>query len=116
VRLTGGSCPAEVELSLNSRGTTVEVRRGDAIVVCLDENAGTGYEWAIEHAAENVVTFETDDFAPEPGAGVGGGGVRTMRFRAIAPGVADLGLKLWREWEGHASVIDRYDVTVHVRD
>jgi inhibitor of cysteine peptidase len=49
------------------------------------------------------------------GAGIGGGGARTLRFAARSPGTAVITARLYRSWEGDASIIGRFALTVNVR-
>jgi inhibitor of cysteine peptidase len=48
------------------------------------------------------------------GAAIGAAGVRVLRFRAARPGSFELRIKHWREWEGEASVTDRFHARIIV--
>lgn len=61
-----------------------------------------------------VLELESSDFDPPHGTAIGAGGRRTFRFRARRAGTTDLALKLWREWEGDSSIIERFQVSVRV--
>jgi hypothetical protein len=37
-----------------------------------------------------------------------------LSFRAVATGNVELRLKLWRQWEGDKSIVDRFAATVRV--
>jgi len=95
-------------------GRTIEAQPGSRIVVTLPENPTTGYSWAIDGAGD-ALSLVSSDYGATPAAGVGGGGKRTLVFEAKSPGTANLRLKRWREWEGEASVRERYAVTVRVK-
>jgi len=105
---------SSVEVTAADKGKTVEIRRGDKVDIKLEENATTGYRWAIDKMDEEVLELESSDFATAPDIGIGGGGERRFSFKAKGTGTARVELKLWREWEGDASVIDRYDLTIRV--
>jgi inhibitor of cysteine peptidase len=94
--------------------TTVELQPGTTAVVELEENPTTGFRWAIEQPLPAGISLLDSDYAPG-GDAVGGGGLRQFRLRADAPGSGVLSLKLWREWAGDASVVDRFRVTVRIR-
>jgi predicted secreted protein len=47
---------------------------------------------------------------------MGGGGQRRWTFTAQKAGMATLELKLWRTWEGDASISERFTVTLHVQE
>ena len=92
-------------------GRRIDVRLGDVVTVRLKENPTTGYRWAVEQAGG--LQLEGDRNAgvgPAPGAG----GVRELDFRAGTPGDHELRLKQWRDWQGDASVIGRFLLSVHV--
>jgi inhibitor of cysteine peptidase len=103
-----------VELGQADEGRNVALRKGDALVIRLPENPTTGFRWAMDRGGD-LVTADGSDFAPT-GAGVGGGGVRALRFRATVAGQAVLSLKRWRPWEGDASISARFTVVLHVTE
>ncbi len=98
------------------KGKTIEMHQGDRIVIQLKENPTTGYRWAIDKTDDQVLASQNAEFSPTPGTGIGGGGTRTFTFIAKQPGTVHLQLKLWRSWVGDSSIIDRYDVTIQVRN
>jgi len=106
------------ELTLNRAhdGRIVEVKFGDRVTVRLPETPATGFRWALDEAGSNVLQLETERNELASGTGVGGGGHRVFVFRSSKAGDAELRLKLWRDWEGPASVTDRFHVTVRVRN
>ena len=99
-------------LGPGDRGSSVDVRRGDAIVVELPEKPTTGYRWAVHRIDSDVVALEASDFRSPPGAAMGASGQRSLLFRVTGEGRSDVELKLWRDWEGEDSAIDRYRFTV----
>lgn len=98
------------------KGKTLEVRRDDLIVVRLPENPTTGYRWALDEDQHEILFLEKSEFSLPKSPKVGGGGTRIFTFRAKRAGTAQIRLKNWRDWEGEASVIDRFDSETVVRD
>ncbi|MFZ0614037.1 MAG: protease inhibitor I42 family protein [Desulfobacterales bacterium] len=97
-------------------GNTIEVRKGDRIVVRLDENPTTGYSWALDKDAGDSVALQNSDFS-RPGETVpGAGGQRDFTFAARNEGSANLIFKRWRQWEGDTSIVERVGFTVRVVD
>lgn len=95
-----------VVLGPKDSGRTVSVRAGTTIVVRLDSNPTTGYEWKLaERPARSVLRLVSHRYAAaptQPGF-VGGGGVDTWRFVAVAAGRTSLRLEYVRPWQsGHA--------------
>jgi inhibitor of cysteine peptidase len=101
-------------LTAGDNGATLDVRQGDEIVIQLPDNPTTGFRWAIDATRNDILQFRDAAFAPASSSGVGSGGIRAFTFIATAVGTVCLRLKLWREWEGDASIIDRFAVTIHI--
>ena len=105
-----------IELTSADSGRSLAATPGDEIIVLLAENPTTGYRWHAEVYGD-AVALEADGYRPpplpEPSQPVfGRGGQREFRFRVLAAGSTVLELKLWREWEGESSVLERVNVTV----
>ena len=109
---SGGDAISQVLLGPGDRGSSVEVREGDGIVVQLPENPTTGYRWAVHRIDPEVLALEASDFRSPPGAAMGASGQRSLLFRVTGKGRSDVELKLWRDWEGEDSAIERYPFTV----
>jgi inhibitor of cysteine peptidase len=105
---------ATATLTLADSGKSVEVRPGDTIAISLEENPTTGYRWAIDSLDQHSVTSMGDAHTPA-GSGVGGGGTRIFTLQAVKTNTTEVRFKLWREWEGDKSIIQRFDATIHVR-
>ena len=97
-------------LDQQHNGCRIGVRVGDLLTVRLKENASTGYRWAVENAGHLELEDDRNQATDAPGAS----GVREFRFRAAQPENVELHLKNWRDWEGDASVIDRFIVHVAI--
>lgn len=63
---------------------------------------------------EQVVTIERDDYSTTS-SGIGGSGMRSFILKATQSGSALFRLKLWREWEGDASIRERFEVAFHIK-
>ena len=103
-----------VKLSREDNGKLIELRKGDMMIVSLQETPTTGYRWAVDNIDEEILQLQDEGFRIAPEAGVGGRGTRTFSFRAITAGSANLKLKLRREWLGDASITERYSLTINV--
>jgi inhibitor of cysteine peptidase len=105
---------SSISLTEADKDRTIDVPQGSEVVIRLEETPTTGYVWALDQTDDKVLPLQSSDFSPTPGAGVGAGGTRTFTFTAGQPGTAHLQLKLWREWQGDPSTIERYDVDIQV--
>ncbi len=104
-----------ITLTQADRGKSITLQQGQTLVVQLSENPTTGFRWAIDRNDDAILALHDSDYVMATGSGIGGGGQRTFTFTAQQPGSVHLQLKLWREWEGDTSVIERFDAAVEVR-
>ena len=105
---------AELILSEADKGSRQTAARGDHVIVRLKENPTTGYQWALDQLGTPGLELEDTTFVSADTKSAGGGGARAFAFKAAQAGAAALSLKLWRQWQGDASIIDRWDVTVDI--
>jgi len=113
--LGGSSAPSDRTLTQADNGTTIETLPGGRILVRLPENPTTGYRWTLDMGDERVISPISSEYAPRGDAAVGASGNAVLVFEARAPGEGTIRLKRWRDWEGEASVRDRYEVKVRVK-
>ena len=102
---------AVMTLGETDNARTVEVHLGDEVVLRLYENASTGYSWSFDDLDGKILTARDDGYGRQPEA-VGGGGMRQWTLQTKAAGTTQIKLKLWRRWEGDASIQKRYSVTL----
>jgi inhibitor of cysteine peptidase len=102
-----------ITLTKADAGRTVELSQGATAEIELEENPTTGYRWTLEESLPAGIGVVGDEYTPG-GSAVGAGGLRRFSLRADAPGGGVVSLKLWREWTGESSVIDRFHVTVRI--
>jgi inhibitor of cysteine peptidase len=104
---------SEVHLTQDDAGSAIEVSPGDTVTVTLDQTGSTGYRWTVDDGTDPVLAMQGDETRSSPA--VGSKGSVEWSFRAAAPGTTKLRLKLWRDWEGDKSVIERFEATVQVQ-
>jgi inhibitor of cysteine peptidase len=102
---------ATITATASSNGGSLNAHVGDELVLHLPEAPTTGFRWKVEDTP-SILRLEHDSF--DAASGVGGRGTRRFQFRATAAGDARLALKQWREFEGEASVVERFHVTLRV--
>ena len=103
----------DYELLREHNGQTVELHRGDTLVIRLPDNPTTGFRWAVDSFDSEVMTRLQEEYSSASSA-IGGGGLRRFAFQASSTGSSVIALKLWRSWEGEGSVRSRFQVTVKV--
>jgi len=96
----------------NHRSVTLSV--GEALVIALNENPTTGFNWRMEPYAQEVLRLESDDYSIGSESGVGGGGIRRLKFRAIGEGHAAIRLRNRRSWEAPEKFADEFALNILV--
>ncbi len=111
---SGSSTMSEVILSKVDNSKTITLRRGQMLILRLDENPTTGYRWSSPIMDEQVLQVKSDDLNLPSNTAIGGGGQRIFTFQANNLGQVKLQLKNWREWTGEQSIVDKFEVTIQV--
>jgi len=97
-------------------GGRVTLRRGQALVVRLDEQVGTDLRWEMQrYDGPTVIAPVRHDLTAKPGtnpAAPGGIGDATFRVRGIAPGTQPVVIEYKRAFETAAAKTIRFDVVV----
>ncbi len=105
----------DVTLTQEDKGRSIAVAVGQTIAINLRENPSTGFRWAMEQGNDKILEPLAATYVQEPGSTVGQGGVRIWEFKAAKEGSVRLAFKLWRAWEGDASLAERFDVMIESR-
>jgi len=101
-------------LTQSDNGKSIQIQVGNLVVIQLRENPTTGYQWTFNQSDQQVLTFQGTEYTPSAVIGVGGGGQRVFRFKGEQAGTTELDFKLWRQWQGEQSPIDRFTTTIQV--
>lgn len=105
----------EIVLTEAENNRSLNASLTDFIQVQLPENPTTGFMWAVAEMNPSVLCLESVAFLPGERTRVGGGGIKTLKFRPKGIGASRVELKLWREWEGDASIVARFGFNVDIR-
>jgi len=91
---------------------------GDFLLIRLEGNATTGYEWVLVEpaalAGSPIEIVKEGDYQTSECQLVGEPGEFVFRYRAMRPGTVTLGFEYRRPWDP-GDPIDTYSVTVWVR-
>ena len=103
----------ETVLNYENNGKSIETHVGAILTVRLKESPTTGYVW-INKTVGDALLMQESDFSPtSPGIIAGAPGLRTLRFVVNKPGNATLLLKRMRDWEGDASAVEVFSISIH---
>ena len=103
-------------LTAADKGSQVEVKVGDQIVISLDANPSTGYTWEPKDLDTTMFEQVGDPvFSSSNPSLVGSGGTLTLTFKTLKAGTVNLTLVYQRPWETGVDPIDTYAITVNVK-
>ena len=89
------------KISGDNNNKNIVVHKGDTIEIQLDETPTTGYSWEVD----KVDSHDT--------AGIGGGGIRSMKFLVNGEGKGSIKLKNWRKWSG--DIYQQFEIDVNAQ-
>lgn len=104
-----------VTLTERDSGRSLVVQSNTQVFVQLPEHPTTGYRWSVDQLDEAIVAPQDSTYRAASDNAIGGGGVHIFSFTARQPGTTQLRLKLWREWEGDASITERFEAAIQVQ-
>jgi inhibitor of cysteine peptidase len=107
--------PDTVQVREQDSGGTVELHRGDRLVVVLEGNPTTGYVWEqVAGDAAVIGSAGEPTFTPESQA-LGAGGTVSVPFTAVGAGQTTLKLAYHRTFEPGVPPLKTFEVTAVVR-
>lgn len=98
-------------LTLADHGSRRHAALGEHIELHLDENPTTGFRWVL--LPTQAVVIERDRMASTSVA-PGAGGQRQLTLRVVQRGEHDVRLRCERSWEGEATAIATFALTLVV--
>ena len=87
-----------MELSEGDSSRVVELSPGESVVVRLESNPSTGYEWGAELSDSSVLSLSGQTFETESEL-AGSPGVEVFTFQAESAGRSTISLAYRRPWE-----------------
>jgi predicted secreted protein len=105
----------DILITQQDQGGTFEAYEGDEIVIRLEENLTTGYQWEMEAIDSPVLELLDSEYSSDPEILMGSGGTRTLRFRAKSSGSQQVRLSLRRSWDPEDVAVERFDVNIGVK-
>jgi len=102
-------------LSEKDAGSTINLTKGDTLVVALDGNMTTGYNWEMLPQDPAVLQqVGAAEVTPDTTA-LGAGGKIALKFEAIQAGQAPLKLVYRRSFEKDVAPLNTFEVNVNVK-
>lgn len=110
--------PAEFTIlaSLADNGRTIVVPKGARLVLTLEENPTTGYQWSVGEYNGPVLKLVDSSFSAAAGESLGRGGSRSFLFMAKQEGKERLALRQIRPWDADDVLETKFTIDVVVHD
>ena len=111
------AAPSLVSVDASYSGQQVEVAVGGSVIVTLDSNASTGFQWVLVNIGDETVlrnvanTYE----APEDTGMVGVPGKETWTFDALKKGTSTIAMEYSQPWAGGTKAAETFDLIVVVK-
>ena len=110
------SVPQSVAVDASNSGEEAEVATGGSVVVTLDSNETTGYEWQLaEDLDESIVKLVNSEYIAPETTLVGAGGQEVWTFEAAGTGETTISLEYVRPWEEGVPAVETFSLTVVVK-
>ena len=109
--------PSLVSVDASYSGRQVEVAVGGSVIVNLESNASTGFQWVLVNIGDETVlknvanTYE----APEDTGMVGVPGEEIWTFDALKKGTSTIAMEYSQPWAGGTKAAETFDLTVVVK-
>jgi inhibitor of cysteine peptidase len=108
-----------LKISADDNGSTIEMKKGQSLVLSIGGNPTTGYTWEVESFDQTILQSvgEPDystDFRLRPGM-TGVGGTYKFKFTAASAGATTLKLKYWRTFEPENPPVETFEISVNVQ-
>ena len=99
----------------NSPVKNIEVKAGQRLIIRLDANPTTGYQWQLAQPLDpNILELVSSEYRPTETKLVGAGGKEAWTFKSVRPGKAKVSLKYLRPWEKDAKPAETEDFIIVV--
>jgi len=102
-------------LTKEDNGKNLSLHPGDEVLISLPELFSGGYQWVPVDPEKEILPLFRISEAESPGDAIGAASMKTFVFKAKSAGKRHVQLKHFRQWEGDASIIERFDIDVEVR-
>jgi inhibitor of cysteine peptidase len=111
--------PKEVRLTGTDNGGTITLTKGETLILDLDSNPSTGYQWSVDEINEQILKQKGEAVFSQPtSAGeplLGAGGTETFHFEAAGKGQVTLKLNYRRSWEKDIEPEATFAIQIEVR-
>lgn len=104
-----------IVLEESSSGRLIQLHLKDKLVVVLDSNPTTGYDWELVSRDKKTLKVALKPRYKSQSNLMGAGGKKIFTFKVIGKGKGDLVLKYKRPWETNKAAVKTFRVTLEAK-
>jgi inhibitor of cysteine peptidase len=113
--LSGCAGKSTVNVNESQNGTSVDLQTGDMLVITLEGNPTTGYQWEMLPNTDGIVELQGDTDYKSGGNLVGSGGKYSFNVKAVKAGTTRVDLKYYRFFEADVPPVKTFSLEVTVK-
>jgi inhibitor of cysteine peptidase len=113
--LSGCAGKSAVNINESQNGTGVDLHTGDMLVITLDGNPTTGYQWEMLPNMDGIVELQGDPEYKSGGNQVGSGWKYSFSVKAVKAGTTRVDLKYYRSFEAGVPPIQTFSIDITVK-
>ncbi len=109
--------PVEIQVDMDHNGTQITLDKGDYLLVSLDSNPSTGFQWEVTEINTSILqqigesAYVASEQTDPPS--IGTGGIEIFRFKAIESGISTLKLLYKQPWEDDSVITYSIEVLIN---
>ena len=115
ILLSGCVGKSTVNVNESQNGSSVDLQTGDMLVITLDGNPTTGYQWEMLPNTDGIVELQGDPEYKSGGNQVGSGGKYKFNVKAVKAGTTRVDLKYYRSFEAGVPPIQTFSIDISVK-
>jgi inhibitor of cysteine peptidase len=115
ILLSGCTGKSTVNVNESQNGTSIDLQTGDMLVITLDGNPTTGYQWEMQPNTDGIVELQGDPEYNSGGNQVGSGGKYSFNVEAVKAGTTRVDLKYYRSFEAGVPPIQTFSIDITVK-
>ena len=104
-----------ISIGANDSGKTITLHQGDTLIVTLEGNTTTGYNWIMQTMDPAILTQIGEPAYTAESNQIGAPGTISLTFQSVETGEAKLVLNYMRAFETDIAPLHTFEVTVEVK-